>query len=47
MFFQLYFVYFVSLEILNMLLLFFNFWATDRFLQGRFRYYGYQARVLQ
>ncbi len=30
-------------EMLNMVLLFFNFWAVDQFLQGRFRYYGYQV----
>ncbi len=30
-------------EVFNMILLFFNFWATDQFLQGRFRYYGYQV----
>lgn len=32
-------------EVANGILLFFNFWATDKFLQGRFRYYGYQVIV--
>ncbi len=43
---QKYFFSFVMCEIFNMVLLFFNFWAVDQFLQGRFRYYGYQVQPL-
>ena len=34
---RIYFAQFVAIECLNVFLLFFNFWVTDRFLQGRFR----------
>ena len=30
------------IQILNILLVYFNFWLTDWFLQYRFRYYGWQ-----
>ena len=40
---QRYFLYFVLCEILNLILVYFNFWATDKFLQGRFKYYGYDV----
>ena len=35
---RLYFAQFVVIEFVNMGLLFLNFWLTDQFLQGRFRY---------
>ena len=28
---------------MNFFMVFFNFWATDQFLQGRFKYYGYDV----
>lgn len=37
---QWYFFKFVSCELLNVLVLYLNFWLTDQFLQGRFWYYG-------
>lgn len=40
---QRYFGTFVLCEISNAFLIFFNFWATDQFLQGRFRYYGWDV----
>jgi hypothetical protein len=33
----------VTCELLNLGFIFFNFWATDQFLQGRFRYYGWEV----
>ena len=39
---QKYFLHFCVIEILNILLVYFNFWLTDWFLQYRFRYYGWQ-----
>ena len=40
---QMYFFYFVSMEFLNIVMLFLNFWATDKFLNGNFKYYGWKA----
>ncbi len=40
---QRYFFYFCLMEILNIILVYFNFWATDQFLQGRFKYFGYDV----
>lgn len=34
---QRYFGQFLLCELMNVILVFFNFWATDKFLQGRFR----------
>ncbi len=42
---QKYFAIFVTMEVANVLLLFFNFWATDQFLQGRFKHYGTHVRT--
>ena len=39
---QRYFLSFCVIEVLNILLVYFNFWLTDWFLQYRFRYYGWQ-----
>ena len=39
---QKYFFTFCVIEILNIILVYFNFWLTDWFLQYRFRYYGWQ-----
>ena len=35
-----YFYKFICCEMANVLVLFLNFWAIDKFLQGKFRYYG-------
>ena len=35
-----YFAEYLCCEISNFGILFFNFWATDKFLEGKFRYYG-------
>ncbi|XP_040572044.1 innexin inx2 [Lepeophtheirus salmonis] len=40
---NLYFFQFFCCELLNYLILLFNFWATDLFLQGKFRYYGWNV----
>jgi hypothetical protein len=40
---QMYFTYFVCMEFLNIIMLFANFWATDKFLNGNFKYYGWNA----
>lgn len=37
---QWYLFKFLCCELLNIMILFFNFYATDKFLQGRFWYYG-------
>jgi hypothetical protein len=38
-----YFAKFVACEISNVAILFLNFWATDKFLKGKFRYYGWNV----
>ena len=38
-----YFAKYVCCEMTNVALLFLNFWATDKFLLGKFYYYGYDA----
>jgi hypothetical protein len=38
-----YFAKFVCCEISNVAILFLNFWATDKFLRGKFKYYGWQV----
>ncbi|QQP58449.1 Innexin [Caligus rogercresseyi] len=40
---DLYFYQFFSCEILNYVILIFNFWITDVFLHGRFHYYGWNV----
>eukprot|EP00095_Tigriopus_kingsejongensis_P003530 maker-scaffold106_size358372-snap-gene-0.15 protein:Tk03530 transcript:maker-scaffold106_size358372-snap-gene-0.15-mRNA-1 annotation:"innexin inx2" len=40
---QWYFAKYLFCEFLNFAFLFINFWATDRFLHGKFRYYGIEA----
>jgi hypothetical protein len=40
---QRYFFHFVCMEIFNIILVFFNFWATDQFLQGRYKYFGWDV----
>ena len=41
---QRYFFHFLICEAMNFVLVFFNFWATDQFLQGRFKTFGWEAR---
>jgi len=38
-----YFFKFVVCEFLNVVMLYFNFYLTDQFLQGRFKYYGWEV----
>ena len=40
---QMYFATFVGMEFMNILMLFLNFWGTDKFLNGKFKYYGWRA----
>ena len=42
---NLYFWKFVVCEVANIIMLFFNFWLTDKFLQGRFKYYGWDVMM--
>ena len=38
-----YFYKFICCEMANAVVLFLNFWAIDKFLQGKFRYYGWNV----
>jgi hypothetical protein len=38
-----YFLKFICCEMANVLMLFLNFWAIDKFLHGKFRYYGWEV----
>ena len=40
---QMYFAQFVACEFMNLVILFANFWGTDKFLNGNFKYYGWNA----
>ena len=38
-----YFMKYLACEFLNLVILYFNFWMTDVFLNGNFWYYGWEA----
>lgn len=40
---NMYFAYFVGCEFMNIIMLFLNFWGTDKFLNGNFKYYGWNV----